>query len=710
MTVDLYYVPISPPARMVMMLAKALGVHLNLKPIDIFNGEHMQPEYRKINPQKTIPALDDNGFVLSESRAIMGYLVNKYAKNDSLYPKNPQTKGIVDQRLFFDTEKLYGNIFKCWFPVAFKMASTVDEKDVQAVEKSFEILNVFLENNDHVAGENLTIADFSILVSVSMAEIFGFDVARYDNVAGWYERCKEETSKYGYEEFIDASSQIGEFYRANIETSRAKPSKKVIRKSFLDGNGVTLKDLRIKMPIDLYHVPGSKPCRAVRLAAAALGVDLNLKHVDLMHGEHLKPEFLKLNPQHTIPTIDDNGFHLWESPAIMGYLVEQYGKNDSLYPKDPKQRAVVNQRLYFDMGTLYLAFSEYYYPMIFSGAPKDQAKYDKISQVFGFFDKFLEGKDYAAGNQLTIADFALITTVSNFELMEYDFSQYENVTKWASKIKAETVKYEEINGAGLQAFKALITMLSKKSVYIEPGISARYLLRRFFLRYLRIFLIYLTMSLDLYYYPASPPCRAVMLTAEAIGLTLNYKSISVMAGENHTPEYEQLNPQKTIPFLVDGDYRLNESRAIMGYLVDQYGNNERLYPASPAARALVNQRLFFDIGTLYKNIATYYFSGFFGLELKDASTIYEKMEAAFEILDTYLDNQEYVTGRNMTIADFSMIVSVTTAQAFGFDVSPYKNVEEWVERMKTSAPGYRTANGEGLEMLKKMIDSNEETE
>lgn len=49
--------------------------------------------------------------------------------------------------------------------------------------------------------------------------MFGFDVGRYDNVAGWYERCKEETSKYGYDEFISASSQIGELYRANIETS-----------------------------------------------------------------------------------------------------------------------------------------------------------------------------------------------------------------------------------------------------------------------------------------------------------------------------------------------------------------------------------------------------------------------------------------------------------------------------------------------------------
>lgn len=48
------------------------------------------------------------------------------------------------------------------------------------------------------------------------------------------------------------------------------------------------------MTIDFYYVPGSAPCRAVRLAAAAVGVNLNLKHTDLMSGAHLKPEFIKV--------------------------------------------------------------------------------------------------------------------------------------------------------------------------------------------------------------------------------------------------------------------------------------------------------------------------------------------------------------------------------------------------------------------------------
>lgn len=103
--------------------------------------------------------------------------------------------------------------------------------------------------------------------------------------------------------------------------------------------------------VDFYYLPGSSPCRSVIMTAKAVGVDLNKKLLNLQAGEHLKPEFIKINPQHTIPTLVDNGFALWESRAIQVYLVEKYGKTDSLYPKCPKKRAVINQRLYFDMGT-----------------------------------------------------------------------------------------------------------------------------------------------------------------------------------------------------------------------------------------------------------------------------------------------------------------------------------------------------------------------
>lgn len=59
-----------------------------------------------------------------------------------------------------------------------------------------------------------------------------------------------------------------------------------------------------------------------------------------------------MNPQHTIPTLVDNGFVIWDSHAIMSYIVSKYGKDKSLYPEDLEKRAVVDQRLHFDSSIL----------------------------------------------------------------------------------------------------------------------------------------------------------------------------------------------------------------------------------------------------------------------------------------------------------------------------------------------------------------------
>ena len=69
------------------MTAEVLGVEYNFKPLDLMAGEHKTPEFLAINPMHNIPAVVDNGFNMNESRAIAGYLVHKYGKDDALYPK-----------------------------------------------------------------------------------------------------------------------------------------------------------------------------------------------------------------------------------------------------------------------------------------------------------------------------------------------------------------------------------------------------------------------------------------------------------------------------------------------------------------------------------------------------------------------------------------------------------------------------------------------
>ena len=66
------------------------------------------------------------------------------------------------------------------------------------------------------------------------------------------------------------------------------------------------------MVLDYYYFLASAPCRGPMMVAKALGVELNLKKIDLFKREQLKPEFLALNPEHTVPTLVDGDFVLWE--------------------------------------------------------------------------------------------------------------------------------------------------------------------------------------------------------------------------------------------------------------------------------------------------------------------------------------------------------------------------------------------------------------
>lgn len=108
-------------------------------------------------------------------------------------------------------------------------------------------------------------------------------------------------------------------------------------------------------PIVLYHSPFSPFSRSVLLLARYLKLDVEVKVLDLLKKEQFSEEFLAINPQHCVPTIDDNGFVLWESRAILSYLMES--RSPQLVPTSPKEKAILNQRLHFELGGLTSKFS-----------------------------------------------------------------------------------------------------------------------------------------------------------------------------------------------------------------------------------------------------------------------------------------------------------------------------------------------------------------
>jgi len=196
------------------------------------------------------------------------------------------------------------------------------------------------------------------------------------------------------------------------------------------------------MTMDFYCMMLSAPCRGALLTAKALGLEMNIKNLNLLAGEQNKPEFLAINPQHKVPTLVDGGLTLWESRAISAYLVNKYGKDDSLYPKDPKTRAQVDRLLYFDMGTLYLRYSDYAYPKVFLGGELCPKKLALIHEALEHLNTFLAGHDYAVGNSITIADHFLIVSVSTIKVSGIDVSSYCNIGPWMKRCAKNMPGYE----------------------------------------------------------------------------------------------------------------------------------------------------------------------------------------------------------------------------------------------------------------------------
>lgn len=105
----------------------------------------------------------------------------------------------------------------------------------------------------------------------------------------------------------------------------------------------------------------------------------------------------------------------------------------------------------------------------------------------------------------------------------------------------------------------------------------------------------------LYYTSGSPPARAVLFLIRYLDIDVEVKTLNLIAREQHSEEYLNLNPAHEVPTLVDGDFVLTESRAILAYLINSRKPGSDLYPTDAKARARVDQRLSYDNVLFNKN-------------------------------------------------------------------------------------------------------------
>lgn len=193
------------------------------------------------------------------------------------------------------------------------------------------------------------------------------------------------------------------------------------------------------------------------------------------------------------------------------------------------------------------------------------------------------------------------------------------------------------------------------------------------------------MTMKLHDFAFSPNARKVRAVAYELGIELEHAQVDLRRGAQREPAFLAINPNGRIPVLVDGDFVLWESTAILRYLCAQ--RNGALCPSEPRAAAEVDRWLSWALAHLAPALTKVAFERV----VKRVTGVGQPDEAAIaagtadfavltRILDDALRGREYLAGA-LTIADFSLAAHYSLAATCGLDMAPFPRATAWLERV-----------------------------
>jgi glutathione S-transferase len=199
------------------------------------------------------------------------------------------------------------------------------------------------------------------------------------------------------------------------------------------------------MTITLYELQPSPHARKVRLLAAELGIALNRVPVDPRIGETRTAAFLAKNPNGRVPTLEEDGFVLWESPAILKYLSAKHPER-GLCGADAKTEALVDQWICWWVGGPEAAIDALAWELLIKPKVLNQPGHDpgimadaraRLDRFLPVLDKQLADRDYIVG-PLTVVDFLVGPRLDTAPaILGFDISPYQNIRAWLERLRAK---------------------------------------------------------------------------------------------------------------------------------------------------------------------------------------------------------------------------------------------------------------------------------
>jgi glutathione S-transferase len=196
----LYGHPMSTCTRKVLCTLAEKGVKADFQLVDIMSGKQKLPDHLGLQPFGQVPAIDDDGFVLYESRAICRYVDEKFG-GPKLHGTDLKSRALIEQWISVETSNFTPPAMKIIMSAFFgpMMGKPVDDAVVSAgresVKRCVEIMERQLGKTQYIAGDSFSIADIGFLpyIAYLVAAKQG-DLFESPHVAAWWARVSNRDS------------------------------------------------------------------------------------------------------------------------------------------------------------------------------------------------------------------------------------------------------------------------------------------------------------------------------------------------------------------------------------------------------------------------------------------------------------------------------------------------------------------------------------
>jgi len=197
------------------------------------------------------------------------------------------------------------------------------------------------------------------------------------------------------------------------------------------------------MTIKLHAFPLSPRAFKVLFAAHQIGVPYEFKLVNFATGDNRSPGFTQMNPNQRMPVLEDDGFYLWESNAIVNYLAAQ--KPDAGYiPTDMKARATAQQWQFWESNHWDPACAVFMFENVvkklFGRGDADPNEVKRGTELMARLGPVLDGQlqktRYVAGDRMTVADLSLSPSLVAAEQAQMPVTEYRNIQRWIAEMRA----------------------------------------------------------------------------------------------------------------------------------------------------------------------------------------------------------------------------------------------------------------------------------